>query len=143
MTKVFYFPFLEFSLLAFAIALLGIGVYNGLNPWLCMILTLFAYTQTVARSNILRLTNEQIVIIPLIPFRVKHSINLESVITVYSHQSYTLESDVRTENTYPIFKKRYYLEYLGKDGQKITVYFSINNKQKEKELMSAIKDHAG
>ena len=140
MTKTYYFPFLEFSLLAVTIILIGIGFYEGLNHWLSILFAVFAYVLTVGSSYIIRLTNEKIVITPLSPFQLKRSINLDSIIKINSQESYTLESDLTVENTYPLFKKNYCLEYHDKDDRKKTVYFSINNKVKEKELLTALKN---
>jgi plasmid maintenance system antidote protein VapI len=142
MTKTYYFPFLEFSLLAVAIILVGIGFYKGLNHWLSILFAVFAYALTVGSSYIIRLTNEKIVITPLSPFQLKRSINLDSIIKINSQESYTLESDLTAENTYPLFKKNYCLEYLDKNERKKTVYFSINNKTKEKELMTTLNKTA-
>jgi hypothetical protein len=137
--RIYYFPFLEFSLFAVAIILISIGFYRGLNHWLSILFAVFAYVLTVGSSYIIRLTSEKIVITPLSPFQLKISINLDSIIKIDSQESYTLESDSTLENTYPLFKKKYCLEYLDKDKRKKTVYFSVNNKVKEKELMAALK----
>lgn len=143
MTKTYYFPFLEFSLLAAAVILIGIGFYKGLNHWLCILFTAFAYALTVGNSYIIRLTHEKIVITPLSPLQLKRSINLNSIIKINSQESYTLQSDLAVGNTYPLFKKRYCLEYVDRDERKKTVYFSINNKVKEKELLAALNKQTG
>jgi hypothetical protein len=141
MTKTYYFPFLEFSLFLFAIALIGIGLFfMRLNYGLSILFVIFAYALTVGNSCIMRLTDEKIVITPLSPFQFKRSINLDSIIKINSQESYTFESDLTVENTYPLFKKNYRLEYLDKDKKEKTVYFSIGNKMKEKELITAIQN---
>ncbi len=139
MTKFYYFPVAEFILFALALVLLGVGFLMGLNPWLSVIMVFFSYGFTMASSCIIKLEKEKLTIIPLSPLQVKKRISMGSITKINSQQSYTFESDLTAEATYPFFRRDYSIEYLDEKNKQKAVSFSISNKAKEKALMTLMQ----
>lgn len=139
MTKVHYFPFLELFLFAIALLILGVAFFLDFNLWLIISFVIIAYLVTVGNSYIIKLGNEKLTLLSLGPFLDTHSISLNSIIKINSEESYTLESDVSAVNTYPIFKRKYCVEYLDRRNKTRKVLFSIHSKAKEKKIFDVLK----
>jgi hypothetical protein len=139
MPKVSYFPLLELLLFLVSFAILGAAFYLGFNIWLILSLLLVAYLMTLGNTYIIKLHGSELTFLSLSPFLSSHWISINAIIKLNSEESYVLESDATSENTYPIFKRKYFLEYSDKHDKKRTVYFSIHNELKAKRIFQVLK----
>jgi len=139
MPKINYYPLLEFLGFLIALVMLGIALYFGFNIWLILALLLVAYFVTLGNAYVIKLNGSELIFFSLSPFLSSHWISINSIIKINSEESYVLESDVSAENTYPIFRKKYLLEYADKNHEKRVVYFSIHNESQAKRIFQVLK----
>jgi hypothetical protein len=137
--KIHYVPFLELLLFAVALVLLVFAFVLKFNLWLILVFLPVAYILTLGNAYFIKLKNDELIFFPLSPFLDAHSINVNSIMKINSEESYTLESDVTAESTFPVFKRKYRLEYFDKKGMKRTVLFSIHSMAKARRIFEAIK----
>jgi len=134
--KLQYFPVLEF--VVFAFSLIPIWLIEITGFWLPIFLTIASYSIFISTTNIIIITVEELTITFLNPFQSKHSIEIRKIKKITSSQTFELESDVSLENTYPILRKTYMLEYEDKNGAVRLVRFKLLNGKSATLMLSRL-----
>jgi hypothetical protein len=138
--KISYFPRAEVILLVLAIAgACAFLVIVKISFWFLIPAITVAYLMIMQEASIIMLDEERLKIISFNFLIGNHSIPRKSIIKINSIQALIDEGHEVYGAPYATWKRRYELDYSDSKGKKITVQFSISNRQKEKLIMENLK----
>lgn len=138
--KISHFPWTEVVLFLLAVAGAGALLFIlKLSFWFLIPAVIFAYFITMREAAIIGLDADRLKIISTNFLIGAHSIPRKSIIKISSVQSLQDETFEVYGAPYLTLKRRYQVEYLNPQGKKLTVHFSISNRQKEQSIMKDLK----
>lgn len=137
--QITYIPLIEFAIFSILVTTSTVLYFSmTANLWILIMLIVFAYLATIQRATIINLTDTELKLTSLNPFLSSSSISINSIVKLTSTEAFDQMAGQNFGGSFYLFTRRYQVEYIDHNHEKIKSHFSILNKKKEKLIIDIL-----